>query len=154
MSDSSSPDDDEQQDFDTCQNRIPQGSPDILQPLFDIEQFREILERATSFYMLDENHRPIPVEKAKIDEWEAWHRNLNNRIVGRTTINQYTVSTVFLSIDHGFGEKPMWFETMVIVKDDSEKGEHFADYQKRYETWEEAVQGHEDLCRIIREGNF
>jgi hypothetical protein len=47
------------------------------------------------------------------------------------------VSTVFLGIDHGFGGKPLLFETMVF-------GGRLNGYQCRYGTYDEAVEGHWD----------
>ncbi len=56
-----------------------------------------------------------------------------------------TVSTVFLGIDHGFGEgdAPILFETMVF-------GGPLDEEQQRYTTWDEAVQGHLDLVERVK----
>lgn len=49
---------------------------------------------------------------------------------------QYLVSTVFLGLDHGYGTRPRWFETMV-----------FRNWRElhatRYETYLSALDGHE-----------
>lgn len=51
--------------------------------------------------------------------------------------NRDRVSTVFLSLDHNWGDgPPILFETMIFG------GEHDG-YQERYRTWEEAEEGHE-----------
>lgn len=71
-----------------------------------------------------------------------------NRWQKTTKQGDYIVSTVFLGLDHGFGDTPLWFETM-IYKDEN-KG-HFLDYQERYETYEEAVKGHEQAIVWLRE---
>lgn len=58
------------------------------------------------------------------------------RIVAQDTIGDHFVSTVFLGLNHGWGEREMWFETMVFdAAGDS------IDAQ-RYETWGEAELGH------------
>ena len=64
------------------------------------------------------------------------------------------VSTVFLGIDHGWGDKPRWFETMIFGDRDvmwSLGGRNrllrtTLDYQQRYATWQEAEIGHREAC--------
>jgi hypothetical protein len=53
------------------------------------------------------------------------------------------VSTVFLGLDHRFGDSgpPLIFETMIFG------GEH-DQYQERYSTWEEAEAGHKVACEL------
>jgi hypothetical protein len=52
------------------------------------------------------------------------------------------VSTVFLGLDHSFGEgPPQLFETMIFG------GEH-DEYQERYSTWDEAEAGHKKACKL------
>ena len=55
-----------------------------------------------------------------------------------------TVSTVFLGIDHsfGFGGPSLWFETMVFP--------HENDYTERYETWEQAEEGHARIVEMTK----
>ena len=60
------------------------------------------------------------------------------RIVKQEEVNGYKVSTVFLGIDHNFGEgKPLLFETMVFGGKDEE--------QERYSTYKQAEQGHKKM---------
>lgn len=58
------------------------------------------------------------------------------------------VSTVQLPIDHGFGGKPLWFETMVFP---SPADSTDLDCE-RYETEEEALKGHEEMVKKWSEG--
>lgn len=54
-----------------------------------------------------------------------------------------TVSTVFLQLDHSFGdEEPVLFETLVFG------GPHDG-YMQRYHTWDEAINGHKEVCYLI-----
>lgn len=72
--------------------------------------------------------------------------NIENRRVARTVIDDtggIFVSTVFLGINHGFGGRPLWFETMIF-------GGPHTNYQDRYETWDEAHAGHEKAVKIAR----
>lgn len=68
-------------------------------------------------------------------KWAEWFESAD-RIVAATEIDDTKVSTVFLGLDHSFGEgPPLLFETMVFGGD--------ADGDcDRYTTWEEAEQGH------------
>ena len=57
------------------------------------------------------------------------------------------VSTVFLGIDHNFGDgPPLLFETMIF-------GGKYDNWQDRYATREEALAGHEAAIRMV-EGPF
>jgi hypothetical protein len=100
------------------------------------------------YYILDENHNPVAVEA--VDAWlRADVNGIERRVVGRTEIGPYLVSTTFLGVDHGYREEqPILFETMVfdetgVVVD--EDGFFF-----RYTTWEEAKSGHEIICFNVR----
>jgi hypothetical protein len=77
------------------------------------------------------------------EEWEAAHR------VGLTTVGNYRVSTVFLSIDHRhYGDgPPILFETMVF------EGESWTDlYCGRYCTRAEAEAGHARIVAALEAG--
>jgi hypothetical protein len=53
------------------------------------------------------------------------------------------VSTVFLGLDHRYGEEPpLIFETMIF-------GRGF-EYQERCSTWDEAVAMHDRACEVVR----
>jgi hypothetical protein len=62
-------------------------------------------------------------------------------------IGQSSISTVFLSMDHGLAGligdgTPVLFETMVFG------GEHDG-YQERYHTYDEAEEGHKRICDMV-----
>ena len=66
-----------------------------------------------------------------------------DKIVAQTNIGTTHISTLFLSLDHGFDpENPQVFETMVFR--DGEGADMW-----RYSTWQEAVEGHERACRGV-----
>lgn len=69
-------------------------------------------------------------------KWGEWMQTANRRIA-LDEIDGSKVSTVFLGLDHGFGDgrRPVLFETMVF-------GGEFDQEQERYCTLEEAKQGH------------
>ena len=82
-----------------------------------------------------------PVECNDLMEW-AKQMEGKNRIVEQSQLGGVKVSTVFLGLDHSFGDgQPLLFETMIF------RGEH-DQYQDRYSTWDEAVEGHKKACKI------
>jgi len=86
----------------------------------------------------------VPVKEPDILKWAKWIGERDNTIVIQTNLpGDILVSTVFLGIDHAFGDtEPILFETMVFG------GEH-SDYQERYHTWEEAEAGHQEAIDMI-----
>lgn len=77
--------------------------------------------------------------------WAKWFENFENRRVDQTIINpEIRVSTVFLGLDHSFGDgPPLLFETMIFDGEDDE-------YQERYSTWDEAEKGHEKAVAVAK----
>lgn len=72
----------------------------------------------------------------------------SNPIVNKTQIGEVEVSTVFLGADHSYrnfieDSEPMIFETMIF-------GGVHNDYKERYSTWEQAEQGHDKSCEMVR----
>lgn len=74
-------------------------------------------------------------------DWAKWFEKAD-RIVSNDQVRDARVSTVFLGVDHAFGnEHPQLFETMIFGGD--REGE-----RQRYATWDEAEAGHK---RIVEE---
>lgn len=68
------------------------------------------------------------------------------RVLAKTEIGRYEVSTVFLVIDHGFGSgPPVLWETIVFGNDESEMS------PTRYTSREAALKGHAAFVATIRE---
>jgi len=96
------------------------------------------------------NDKFILVDKKVIEEpdlyvWGRWMEQRDARRVARTELeNGVVISTVFLGLDHNFGEgPPLLFETMVFLSN-SNGGE---DYMERYETYAQAEAGHEKAVK-------
>lgn len=95
------------------------------------------------FYVLDKDHHVI--EEPDVLVWAKFFEHIENRLVARTVVGSALISTVFLGLDHSFsGLKPLVFETMIF---DCPK---FADYQERYGTWDEAMEGHEKALKLVK----
>lgn len=129
-------------------NEQPGGDPSVTQGGRGLDR---ILDHG-GYYIL-KDHEPVGVD---IDEYMAWMqrhkygpRSVNYKDnpedltrVGWTEIEPgIEVSTVFLGLDHGWGDgPPILFETMTFG------GPHDGDCE-RYSTWNEAVVGHERAVR-------
>jgi hypothetical protein len=93
-------------------------------------------------------------------EWARWYETAD-RVVGKTQVGPLTVSTVFLGLDHGWGKRSRFFETMVfgdrtkMVELVPGKKRLFrstpGNYEVRYETWAEAEAGHQTACAWAQE---
>lgn len=74
-------------------------------------------------------------------EWSEWmFRDDSNRRVALTEVPFGSVSTVFLGLDHGWGQRtPILFETMAFW-------DGGGDDQDRSGTWDEAMAIHKEMC--------
>ena len=74
---------------------------------------------------------------ASVHQWAIWFE-IADRTVKKTTISgDIEVSTVFLGLDHQFGDgPPLLFETMIFGGERNQE-------QWRYTTWDEAEAGHD-----------
>jgi hypothetical protein len=87
-----------------------------------------------------EGKKTVPCED--LMEWAKWFEQAD-RSVAKDDVNGVSVSTVFLGLDHAFGEsQPMLFETMVFGGDLDQE-------QARYSTWDEAETGHKEMVARV-----
>ena len=88
------------------------------------------------WYNLD-GDTPVPVIAEAVDWKGRWQI--------KTTVNDSTVSTVFISLDHSFGDgPPLLFETLVF-------GGPLDDECERYSTKAEAEEGHTKWVQRVLE---
>lgn len=94
-------------------------------------------------YILNAKGEPVPEDD--IVAWAKWFEKAKRQIA-RTTIREAFVSTVFLGIDHQFlpDGPPLLWETMIFG------GKHDG-YQDRYATQKDALKGHEEACKLVRD---
>lgn len=101
-------------------------------------------------YILDDQHKAILVD---MWVWAEWFEHFENRQVAESFTEFHRISTVFLGLDHSFGNgPPLLFETMVFEREGvsqemfGKMHEVFPDVDiDRYTTWEEAQAGHAGL---------
>lgn len=88
-----------------------------------------------------EGHTPVLCED--LLKWSAWFEDAD-RHVNKTEIGEVRISTVFLGLDHSFGEEGIiLFETLIF-------GGEFDQRMWRYSTWEEAEIGHREAVKKVR----
>jgi hypothetical protein len=93
-------------------------------------------------YILDSNGEPI--ETNDLLEWGRWMQ-VCNRQVAVDQVGDAKVSTVFLGLDHSFGDGlPVLWETMVF-------GGKLDGEQDRYTSREDAVKGHAAILQRVKE---
>lgn len=81
---------------------------------------------------------------ATLIEWGQWFETADRHVAKTAVSDKVNVSTVFLGLDHSFGNgPPLLFETMIFG------GEH-DQYQDRYETWEQAEAGHKKAVEMAQ----
>jgi hypothetical protein len=92
------------------------------------------------FYIL-KGHTPV---RATQEEWSHQIAKAPHPVVAYDQYNHVDISTIFLGIDHNFfGEgPPILFETMIF-------GGELNEYQVRYCTWDEAVEGHKAALQLV-----
>lgn len=101
-------------------------------------------------YKLDENKNPIP---CSMEEWaeqlEYMHKTKTKHVV-KEIINGKFISTIWLGLNHNWGNNnlPLLFETMVFA--DINTG--CEEYCDRYSTWKEAEEGHKKAVEWVKNG--
>jgi hypothetical protein len=98
------------------------------------------------YYFLNEDKTCSPCDYVNFIEWFNTQR-YEDRMVNRTYLpNDVAISTIFIGINHNFSPlaagDPILFETMVFG------GEHDT-YTRRYHTWQEAVEGHNETVAMV-----
>ena len=84
-----------------------------------------------------------PVRCDNVLEWAKWFEKAE-RHVAQESVGEVRISTVFLGLDHGWGEpKPVLFETIVF-------GGTLDQEQDRYYTWGEAEAGHRKIVERVK----
>lgn len=96
--------------------------------------------RSSRYILVDD----APVACPDLMKWATWLEDSLNRRVAGDWVNGIQVSTVFLGVDHSFGEgPPLLFETMIF-------GGWHDQYQVRCSTWEEAEAMHLKAWGLVR----
>jgi hypothetical protein len=82
-----------------------------------------------------------------LEQWAVYHEVQNKR-VAETDVEDFWVSTVWLGLDHSYGDgPPLIFETMVFPKD----GPMLERYCERYPSEDAARAGHDRAVAWTRD---
>jgi len=94
----------------------------------------------TKYYILEGHTAVLATD---LITWAKWFET-GDRTVAKTKIGDSDVSTVFLGLDHNYGDgRPLLFETMIF-------GGKSNGFQERYSTWEEAEKGHIEVVNKLK----
>ena len=101
----------------------------------------------STWYVLDDNGKPIKTQT--FEEGAMWSENSMNsgtRQIAETKIDDVSISTVFLCLDHNFSGEgpPLLYETLVF--NGALDGEMY-----RYPTEEDALEGHQRMVSLVVE---
>lgn len=88
-----------------------------------------------------------------LEQWASVDRKKLR--IAEDTVDGYWVSTVWLGLNHAFGEgPPLIFETMVFPQKDGEVTDWGERYADRYSTEEQALAGHSRIVEALRAGTL
>jgi hypothetical protein len=105
------------------------------------------------WYILDDNNNPIPTNAEGASKIL---RNVERRRVAIDTFGPYTVSTIFLVIDHNMTLKgpPLLFNTVIFKAVNT--NEHFSKglpcFEVQYINYQQAVEGHAATVEAVKLG--
>ena len=94
-----------------------------------------------------EQHGYTPVCKCGyVFHRDRWH------LVSKVKLRECVVkvSTIFLELNHGFGDEDLWYETMIF----SDKPEIECYFCERYKTKQEAIKGHKRIVKLLKECKY
>ncbi len=115
----------------------------------DYRKFEDTLRVPDHWGYLDENKQVVRCRMSDLLERYDGRDPLGQGGMGRhvdqdVVRGKFTVSTVFLALDHGFGGEPMWFETMVF-------GGLYDQEMWRYSTYAQAWVGHQQVLAMVQD---
>lgn len=85
----------------------------------------------------------VPVPEYDLFKWGRWLEK-SERTIKRTKIGDALISTVFLGLDHNWGDgEPVLFETMVF-------GGKMDSHMRRYTSYDAALTGHKRVVKLVK----
>lgn len=117
-------------------NQIPEETKEIMEKLQDNIKTTKLM-----YGVLDPDGKVHKCDLPTSIIWESLNPNAHK--IAEDNINGIIISTVFLCLDHGFGEG-LFFETMVFEKDYPQTP------SVRAKSLESAKENHKQICSKIR----
>lgn len=104
--------------------------------------YKEFIKSRVQYY--DRQGQPM-----NLLDWGRRFEDMEYKIVKQTTIGEFFISTVWLGLNHSFGDgPPMIFETMIFQHGEETENE-LDGFQERYATEAEAAAGHEGAVAAV-----
>ncbi len=98
-----------------------------------------------SWYILTADNQPVAVSVTEAAQW--MEDNPERKAVKQDHVDDVFVSTVFLGLDHSWSNKGLiLWETMIF-------GGINDQYQERYNSYEDALEGHQRAIDLIKQEN-
>ena len=98
-----------------------------------------------SWYILTTDNEPVAVSVTEAAQW--MEDNPERKAVKQDHVDDVFVSTVFLGLDHSWSNKGLiLWETMIF-------GGINDQYQERYNSYEDALEGHQRAINLIKQEN-
>jgi hypothetical protein len=111
------------------------------------KQLNASLNQFQGSYKLDEDNLAIPCTLKEYFELYGGDNRIDKRMF-RDIIDDFTISTVFLGLDHSiYEDQSILFETMIF--DDAYAGYV---YEERCSTYEQAKEMHIKAVQLVRDG--
>lgn len=111
--------------------------------------------RDLAYYILD-GRDVRKVDRETCYRWQE--RDVNRNLVRRIAedeVGQFWVSTVFLTLDHSYGDgPPIVFETMVFRRGDDGQLDMSGAHTERCSTYDEAEKMHRRVVEGVRSGEI
>ena len=107
------------------------------------------------YYKLDDDKNVVPIDRDSAAARSMW--DMDKRRVAEETVGDYWVSTVFLPMDHGYGQDgpPVVFETMVFPAGAKTGKDKMLDrYEERCCTWAEAQEMHKRVVQMVKDSKI
>jgi hypothetical protein len=103
-----------------------------------------------SWYILTADNQPVAVSVREASKWieeNPTKKQIGFDILEDENGNEISVSTVFLGLDHSWDNKGLiLWETMIF-------GGINDQYQERYNSYEDALEGHQRAIDLIKKEN-
>lgn len=99
-----------------------------------------------SRHYLERGGQAVPVTLLEWAEWFEHRKPGESWQIAKDEFDGWTVSTVFIGLDHSMGEgPPLIYETLANGPNENEHG-------NRYSTRQQAIAGHAEIIAAIKAG--
>ena len=97
------------------------------------------------YRIIDDDHNAVEVSPAEYGRWRMQHDVTHRAVVGEDTVENVMVRTTFSIMPESRGYKPFGTSAYTVLYFDP-----LLQYSQRYDTWQEADQGHRNTLERIR----